>query len=110
MSGDEERKVVIGVRFGQGINGMPLLFQWYKNNKEVGKMARIELNSGDMYIMSEHAVGRESRRMKFRPTLTLRHAAGKDSSPYLRLEMGKAGVEGRVETFKRRRVRRGDQL
>jgi hypothetical protein len=74
--GDDERKIVIGVRFGAGINGMPLLFKWFKGNSEVGKMGRIDLNAGDMYIMSEKAVGFDSWKEKFRPTLTLRHAAG----------------------------------
>ena len=106
--GDDERKIVIGVRFGAGINGMPLLFQWFKSNSEVGKMGRIDLNAGDMYIMSEKAVGFDSWKEKFRPTLTLRHAAGKDSSPYPRLKR-KACEEG-VETYKRpRREEEGRQ-
>ena len=85
--GDLERKLVVGVRVGAGADGMPLKFQWYKDGAPVGREGRIELNAGDIYIMSEKAVGFDWRKKK---VLTLRHAAGKDSCKYSRVKR-KAG-------------------
>ena len=71
MHGDTERRKVIGVRLGATF---PLWYEWYlggfaiKNSK-----TKIDLNHGDIYIMSEKAVGTDWRR---RSILTLRHAAG----------------------------------
>lgn len=73
--GDQERRVVIGGRFGSA-SDVPLLFQWYKRGVAVGSQGRIPLNSGDLYIMSEKAVGFDCGNWD---TLTLKHAAGKDS-------------------------------
>ena len=50
--GDGERRKVIGVRLGETI---PLAYLWYKNNKPLGKKIVINLNHGDLYIMSEKA-------------------------------------------------------
>lgn len=68
--GDFERKIVIAIRLGET---MPLLFQWYKNFKKVGKQIQFSLNSGDMYIFSDKAVGYDWRQTK-NDLLTLRHA------------------------------------
>lgn len=68
--GDVERKIVIAVRLGKS---MPLFYQWYYKNKKVGKRLEINLNSGDIYFMSEKAVGCD---WKKRNIYTLRHAAG----------------------------------
>ena len=89
FNGDSERKLVVGVRVGPGADGMPLKFQWYKDGAPVGQEARIELNAGDIYIMSEKAVGFDWKKKKI---LTLRHAAGKDSCKYSRVKR-KAGKE-----------------
>ena len=70
--GDSERKIVIAIRLG---NTFPLRYQWYYDSKPVGEFIDINLNSGDIYIMSEKAVGQD---WKLRKTLTLRHAAGCD--------------------------------
>ncbi len=51
----------------------PLRFQWFKNACPVGTNIDIELNSGDLYIMSEKAVGTD---WKLRSKYTVRHAAG----------------------------------
>ena len=48
--GDGERKKVVAFRMGAS---MPLYYQWYQNSKPVGDRFVIELNDGDMYIMSE---------------------------------------------------------
>jgi|SRR5579872_196455 len=68
--GDSERKKVVGVRLGATI---PLDFQWFYKSKPVGRGIRFELRHGDIYIMSEKAVGSD---WKNRNMLTLRHAAG----------------------------------
>ena len=69
--GDSERRKVIGVRLGN--NSTPLHYQWYINNKPVGEQIIININGGDLYIMSEKAVGTDWRKKK---TYTLRHATG----------------------------------
>lgn len=75
--GDGERRIVIALRLGQSI---PLQYQWFCHGTPIG--ARIAVNPplqhGDIYAMSEKAVGTDWRR-----TLvpTLRHAAG--ASKYL---------------------------
>jgi len=72
--GDGERRRVIGVRLGQTL---PLWFQWFHRSEKVGAMVRIDLHHGDVYVMSQKAVGTDWRR----PSLhTLRHAAGFEST------------------------------
>jgi hypothetical protein len=68
--GDGERKKVVAIRMGET---MPLYYQWYQNSNPVGKLFEITLNDGDMYIMSEKAVGFDWLKKKI---ATLRHAAG----------------------------------
>lgn len=68
--GDSERRVVIAARIGLP---MFLKFQWYYKGKPVGKICEIKLKDGDMYIMSEKAVGTD---WKKRNIYTLRHSAG----------------------------------
>lgn len=68
--GDTERKRVIGIRLGATI---PLHYQWYHQCKPIGERTVINLNHGDIYIMSEKAVGSD---WKKRSKITLRHAAG----------------------------------
>lgn len=45
-----ERKKVIEVRLR---NYMLLFYQWYFNSKPVGTKLKIDLDGGDLYIMSE---------------------------------------------------------
>jgi alkylated DNA repair dioxygenase AlkB len=68
--GDTERKKVIAVRLG---NKFPLFYQWYYKNNPVGDKIKIELEHGDVYIMSEKAVGQDWKKSSI---YTLRHAAG----------------------------------
>jgi hypothetical protein len=70
--GDSERRKVVGLRLG---NSLPLHFQWYYKSNCIGKNLKIVLNSGDLYIMSEKAVGYD---WKKRNIFTLRHSAGCD--------------------------------
>jgi hypothetical protein len=68
--GDSERRKVIGVRLG---DSMPLYYQWYKDGVKVDDKIEIKLNGGDIYIMSEKAVGTDWKKKKI---FTLRHATG----------------------------------
>jgi len=69
--GDSERRIVIGVRLGESIN---LCYGWYYDGKPAGeKVAMPKLEHGDIYVMSEKAVGNDWKKKKI---LTLRHAAG----------------------------------
>jgi len=73
--GDTERRIVICVRLGESF---PLHYFWYENSKRVGKRVVLpELNEGDMYIMSDKAVGYDWKLRK-NNRLTLRHSAGCD--------------------------------
>lgn len=72
--GDSERRKVIGIRLGNG-ESMPLHYQWFKDGKPVGERIVLNLNGGDMYVMSEKAVGND---WKKRTKYTLRHATGCD--------------------------------
>ena len=68
--GDSERRKVIAIRMGAS---MPIYFHWYKDNETIGTKIEIPLNGGDMYVMSEKAVGTD---WKMKKIATLRHATG----------------------------------
>ena len=68
--GDGERRIVIAARLGAS---MPIHYQWFYQNKPVGSRVESIINHGDIYIMSEKAVGTD---WKTRSKYTLRHAAG----------------------------------
>lgn len=68
--GDGERRLVIGLRIGATMN---LHYQWFHQGSPVGKREILMLNEGDLYIMSEKAVGTDWKKKK---VPTLRHAAG----------------------------------
>jgi len=68
--GDVERKIVICARLG---GSYPLFYQWYNRSKPVGNRCDINLDHGDMYIMSEKAVGFDWKKSSL---MTLRHASG----------------------------------
>jgi hypothetical protein len=70
--GDKERDNVYGIRCGANF---PLCFQWYQNSKPVGEKKTLELEAGDIYVMSKKAVGTDWRKYKD-DLLTIRHAAG----------------------------------
>jgi hypothetical protein len=70
--GDAERRKVFAFRMGAS---MPLYFQWYQYTEPIGENIKIELDDGDMYMMSEDAVGHDWHR-KLIPTI--RHATGCD--------------------------------
>jgi hypothetical protein len=68
--GDTERRKVIAVRLGAP---MSLHFQGYKYNLPSGPHHEVVLGHGDLYMMSEKAVGTD---WKSSSILTFRHAAG----------------------------------
>ena len=71
--GDTERVVVICISIG--CDNYPMRWQWFKDGMPVGKSIDIILNCGDVYIMSEKAVGAD---WKKKSKYTLRHSAGAD--------------------------------
>lgn len=70
--GDSERRTVIGARMGEE---MPLYYQWFQNSEPMGERIKVDLGDGDMYVMSEKAVGNDWMKKKIP---TLRHATGCD--------------------------------
>ena len=68
--GDKERRKVIALRIGATI---PLKYQWFHKNKSIGEICSVDLNDGDMYVMSEKAVGNDWMHSS---KYTLRHCAG----------------------------------
>lgn len=70
--GDSERRLVIGFRVGAS---MKLRYQWFLRFKTIGVPETINLNGGDIYIMSDKAVGNDWKRSIIP---TLRHSAGAD--------------------------------
>ena len=69
--GDSERRKVIALRVGQ--NSTPMHYQWFHEGAPVGERIIIPLNVGDIYVMSEKAVGTDWKSKKI---YTLRHATG----------------------------------
>lgn len=71
LHGDSERRIVVALRIGN-IN-MNLQYQWFQRSAPIGKRIELDLRQGDMYVMSEKAVGTD---WKSKIIPTLRHAAG----------------------------------
>lgn len=72
--GDKERKIVVCVRLG---GPMKLSYVFYQNHKPISAPIILELNHGDIYAMSEKAVGQDWMHTKDN-LITLRHAAAMD--------------------------------
>jgi len=68
--GDSERRKVIAFRLGSSLD---IHYQWFYKSKDIGPRIKLPLNNGDLYIMSEKAVGTD---WKNRNIYTLRHATG----------------------------------
>jgi hypothetical protein len=77
--GDAERKKVFAVRMGS----MPIYYQWFHKSKPVGPRLKFDLFDGDMYIMSEKAVGKDWMSSS---KVTLRHAAGSDKYTVIKVK------------------------
>ena len=76
--GDTERRKVIAIRLGAS---MPMCWQWFHRHKPIGESYKFILNAGDLYIMSEKAVGYDWKKSS---EYTLRHSAGAEK--YISLE------------------------
>ena len=63
--------MVIAIRTGN--NTMPLHYQWFYRSKSVGRNFSVDIAPGDLYVMSEKAVGTD---WKKKSILTIRHASG----------------------------------
>ncbi len=70
LHGDGERYMVVAVRLG---DAMKLEYQWFIKSEPQGDLFSLTLGHGDMYVMSEKAVGKDWKR---RIIPTLRHRAG----------------------------------
>lgn len=68
---DTERRIVIGMRVGPA--SLPIRFRWYHRSAPVGQEFVIELNHGDLYVMSDKATGHDWMCPSKR---TLRHGVG----------------------------------
>lgn len=68
--GDTERRIVVAIRLGADF---PIHYQWYQESEPVGALFTTILRNGDIYYMSEKAVGFDWKKKKI---MTLRHAAG----------------------------------
>ena len=91
--GDTERVVVICISIG--CDNYPMRWQWFKDGMPVGESIDITLNCGDVYIMSEKAVGAD---WKLRSIYTLRHAAGAKKYTGLdRWEKRRPSYEARIK-------------
>ena len=66
---------------------MPICFNWFKGSKALGTTFTTQINSGDIYIMSEKATGYD---WKKRSLYTLRHSAG--AASYTKLPKPKAVI------------------
>ena len=75
--GDAERRIVIALRLGAS---MPMHWQWFQKSEPIGERFEFNIHGGDLYIMSDKAVGNDWRK---RLIPTLRHAAG--ASKYLKI-------------------------
>lgn len=71
--GDSERTRVVALRLGVPL---PLYFRWYMKSEPISDRIRIDLNDGDMYVMSQKAVGTD---WKSKNIPTLRHATGAEN-------------------------------
>ena len=69
--GDSERVKVVAIRIGHA--AAPIYYQWFYKSKPVQERVEIPLDAGDMYVMSEKAVGADWKKSSI---YTLRHATG----------------------------------
>ena len=77
--GDAERQVVWGLRLGKATEAMPLMFNAWHRCTPIGAKTVLYLQPGDVYVMSQVAVGTD---WKFNSRVTWRHAAGSATCKY----------------------------
>ncbi len=71
--GDTERRKVVALRLGGAGAEMPICYRWYHHGEAQGDVISVPLRGGDLYVMSEKAVGADWRMPS---KWTLRHATG----------------------------------
>lgn len=81
--GDAERNIVWGLRVGKATREMPLMFNAWYQKKSIGHKTVIHFESGDVYVMSQHAVGKD---WMSRSRVTWRHAAGSLTCKYSKMK------------------------
>ncbi len=94
MHGDTERQIVIAVRLGANFN---LYYQWYYQGEKVGPSFETTLAHGDIYFMSDKAVGYDWKKSSL---YTLRHGAGPRHLIGLEEEPEKKVIETDTKTIK----------
>jgi len=100
--GDTERVIVICISIG--CDNYPMRWQWFKDGMPIGESVDIRLNCGDVYIMSEKAVGSD---WKLRSLYTLRHAAGvKKYTSLDRWEKKRPAYEAKLKEKEEKRQRK----
>lgn len=77
--GDAERDVVWGLRVGKATAEMPLMFNAWHRHDPIGPKTVIHLQPGDVYVMSNVAVGKDWHCSSL---VTWRHAAGAPTCKY----------------------------
>lgn len=100
LHGDAERWIVLAIRLGQVF---PLVYQAFRRTTPVGKKVVLEPEVGELYIMSEAAVGRTWRSGKGH----WRHAAGHEEYHLSNAEKKVRGEERKRERAKKKELRDG---
>ena len=90
--GDKERRKVIALRVGAP---MPMYWAWFKGKYYLqDKVYQYTINGGDLYIMSEKAVGTD---FKKRNIFHLRHSAGCEKMTNLQKKTIYQPISGKVD-------------
>lgn len=88
--GDFERRIVVAFRLGET---MPLRYAWFQRNQPISNPVTINIEHGDMYIMSSKAVGTDWKKSSIP---TLRHAAGCEK--YISMKIFEKRQEKRLQS------------
>ena len=103
--GDTERVVVICISIG--CDNYPMRWQWFKDGMPVGSPIDISLNCGDVYVMSEKAVGAD---WKKKSKYTLRHSAGaKKYTSLSKWEKKRPAYEARIKEKAEKKAKKEDE-
>ena len=104
--GDTERVVVICISIG--CDNYPMRWQWFKDGMPVGNSIDVILNNGDVYIMSEKAVGAD---WKLKSKYTLRHSAGaKKYRDLSKWEKKRPAYENKLKEMAAKKAKKNDKV
>lgn len=87
--GDSERRKVLAIRLG---GDLPIFYQWHYKNEPVENNMSFRLKGGDIYLMSEKAVGTDWKKKNI---YTLRHATGCEK--FVKIKQKESKKEEQVE-------------